>query len=161
MTPLDYDLFRKCQALMGVTPDFFEVCLMVDADTKAFPDSLKQLVNCMQHDNMIMGVCGETRIANKRQSWVTAIQVYEYYISHHLAKAFESVFGGVTCLPGCFSMYRLKARKAGDSDWVPVLVQSSIVAEYAQSDVQTLHEKNLLLLGEDRFLTTCMLRTFP
>lgn len=29
MTPLDYDLFRKCQALMGVTPDFFEVCLMV------------------------------------------------------------------------------------------------------------------------------------
>jgi hypothetical protein len=29
MTPLDYDLFRKTQALMGVTPDFFEVCLMV------------------------------------------------------------------------------------------------------------------------------------
>lgn len=29
MSPLDYDLFRKTQALMGVTPDFFEVCLMV------------------------------------------------------------------------------------------------------------------------------------
>jgi chitin synthase len=29
MTPLDYDLFRKSQALMGVTPDFFEVVLMV------------------------------------------------------------------------------------------------------------------------------------
>jgi chitin synthase len=28
------------------------------------------------------------------------IQVYEYYISHHLAKAFESLFGSVTCLPG-------------------------------------------------------------
>ena len=161
MTPLDYDLFRKCHALMGVTPDFFEVVLMVDADTKVFPDSVKQLVNCMQHDNMIMGVCGETRIANKRQSWVTAIQVYEYYISHHLSKAFESVFGGVTCLPGCFSMYRLKARKAGDADWVPVLTQSGICSEYSQSDVQTLHEKNLLLLGEDRFLTTLMLRTFP
>lgn len=161
MTPLDYDLFRKCQALMGITPDFFEVCLMVDADTKVFPDSLKQLVNCMQYDNMIMGVCGETRIANKRQSWVTAIQVYEYYISHHLSKAFESVFGGVTCLPGCFSMYRLKARKAGDSDWVPVLTQSTICSEYSQSTVETLHEKNLLLLGEDRFLTTLMLRTFP
>ncbi len=45
----------------------------VDADTKVFPDSLRALVNCMQHDQMIMGVCGETRIANKRQSWVTAI----------------------------------------------------------------------------------------
>lgn len=29
MTPLDYDLFRKIHILMGVTPDFFEVCLMV------------------------------------------------------------------------------------------------------------------------------------
>lgn len=137
------------------------VLSQVDADTKAFPSSLKQLVNCMQHDNMIMGVCGETRIANKRQSWVTAIQVYEYFISHHLAKAFESVFGGVTCLPGCFSMYRLKARKANEADWVPVLTQTTICQEYSQSVVETLHEKNLLLLGEDRFLTTLMLRTFP
>lgn len=29
MSPLDFDLFRKIQALMGVTPDFFESCLMV------------------------------------------------------------------------------------------------------------------------------------
>ena len=78
-----------------------------------------------------------------------------------VAKAFESVFGGVTCLPGCFSMYRLKARKANDSDWVPVLVQSEICREYSQAIVTTLHQKNLLLLGEDRFLTTSMIRTFP
>lgn len=115
----------------------------------------------MHHDNLIMGVCGETRIANKRQSWVTAIQVYEYFISHHLAKAFESVFGGVTCLPGCFSMYRLKARKFNEDDWVPLLVKPEIVREYSQSEVTTLHQKNLLLLGEDRFLTTILLRTFP
>lgn len=29
MTPLDFDLFRKIHVLMGVTPDFFEVVLMV------------------------------------------------------------------------------------------------------------------------------------
>src|SRR5207248_5627701 len=28
-------------------------------------------------------------------------------------------------------------------------------------EVETLHQKNLLLLGEDRFLTTLMLRNFP
>jgi chitin synthase len=84
-----------------------------------------------------------------------------YFISHHLAKGFESVFGGVTCLPGCFSMYRLKARKQNDSDWVPILTQSEIVREYKQSEVDSLHQKNLLLLGEDRFLSTIMLRTFP
>ncbi|KAL4074286.1 glycosyltransferase family 2 protein [Scleroderma citrinum] len=161
MTPLDFDLFRKIHVLMGVTPDFFEVCLMVDADTKVFPDSLKYLVNCMHHDQMIMGVCGETRIANKRQSWVTAIQVFEYFISHHLAKAFESVFGGVTCLPGCFSMFRLKARRTTGDDWVPLIIKPEIVREYSQCEVTTLHQKNLLLLGEDRFLTTILLRTFP
>jgi chitin synthase len=115
----------------------------------------------MHHDQLIMGVCGETRIANKRQSWVTAIQVYEYFISHHLAKAFESVFGGVTCLPGCFSMFRLKARKTTGDDWIPLIIKPEIVREYSQCDVVTLHQKNLLLLGEDRFLTTCLLRTFP
>ncbi|OAX34959.1 glycosyltransferase family 2 protein [Rhizopogon vinicolor AM-OR11-026] len=161
MTPLDFDLFRKIHALMGVTPDFFEVCLMVDADTKVHPDSLRYLVNCMHHDQMIMGVCGETRIANKRQSWVTAIQVFEYFISHHLAKAFESVFGGVSCLPGCFSMFRLKARKTTGDDWIPLIVKPEIVREYSQSEVTTLHQQNLLLLGEDRFLTTILLRTFP
>ena len=115
----------------------------------------------MQHDPMIMGVCGETRIANKRQSWVTAIQVFEYFISHHMAKAFESVFGGVSCLPGCFSMFRLKARKFSKDDWVPLIIKPEIVKEYSQSEVTTLHQKNLLLLGEDRFLTTCLIRTFP
>lgn len=58
-------------------------------------------------------------------------------------------------------MYRLKARKENDGDWFPVLVQPQIVSEYSQSVVTTLHQKNLLLLGEDRFLTTLLLRTFP
>nr|CAG8546382.1 11076_t:CDS:2 [Entrophospora candida] len=160
MTELDYDLFRKIHYLMGVTPDFFEIVLMVDADTKVYPNSLQLLINCMCNDPLIMGVCGETKIANKRDSWVTSIQVFEYYISHHLGKGFESVFGGVTCLPGCFSMYRLKSRK-GKTDWVPIITKPEIVKEYSQNEVETLHQKNLLLLGEDRFLTTLMLRNFP
>ncbi|KAJ2789543.1 Chitin synthase, class 1, partial [Coemansia guatemalensis] len=56
-------------------------------------------------------------------------------------------------------MYRLKARK-GD-DWVPILTKQEICQEYSQNVVETLHEKNLLLLGEDRFLSTLMLRNFP
>ncbi|RUP48368.1 chitin synthase-domain-containing protein [Jimgerdemannia flammicorona] len=160
LTELDYELFWKMSWLMkGVTPDKFELVLMVDADTKVLPDSLTYMVAAMVNDITIMGLCGETRIANKRTSWVTGIQVFEYYISHHYAKAFESVFGGVTCLPGCFCMYRIKAPKNGA--WVPILANPDIVLEYNQNVVTTLHAKNLLLLGEDRFLSTLMLRTFP
>ncbi|RKO94774.1 chitin synthase-domain-containing protein [Blyttiomyces helicus] len=158
MTPLDFDLFQKMHYLMGVTPDNFEIVLMVDADTKVAPDSLSRMVACMVRDPLVMGLCGETRIANKSESWVSRIQVFEYYLSHHLAKAFESIFGGVTCLPGCFCMYRLKAPK--DGNWVPILANEDIVRMYSENVVDTLHKKNLLLLGEDRFLTTLMLGTF-
>lgn len=83
------------------------------------------------------------------------IQVYEYYISHHLAKAFESLFGSVTCLPGCFCMYRLRSTKN-----VPLLVSNAVIDEYAENAVDTLHKKNLLSLGEDRYLTTLMMKHF-
>ncbi|KAI8982417.1 chitin synthase-domain-containing protein [Mycotypha africana] len=160
LSELDYEMFWKMTWLMkGVTPDKFELVLMVDADTKVLPDALTYMVAAMANDITIMGLCGETRIANKRASWVTAIQVFEYYISHHYAKAFESLFGIVTCLPGCFSMYRIKSPKNGA--WVPILANPDIILEYNQNIVTTLHEKNLLLLGEDRFLSTLMLRTFP
>jgi hypothetical protein len=78
-----------------------------------------------------------------------------------MTKAFESMFGGVTCLPGCFSMYRIKAPKGASGYWVPILANPDIVEHYSENVVDTLHKKNLLLLGEDRYLTTLMLKTFP
>lgn len=87
--------------------------------------------------------------------------MFEYYISHHLSKAFESVFGGVTCLPGCFSIYRIKTPKGQAGYWVPILANPDIVEHYSENVVDSLHKKNLLLLGEDRYLSTLMLKTFP
>jgi chitin synthase len=159
MTPLEYDLFNKMYWLLGVPPDWFSYVLMVDADTRVAVDSLRRMINAMIRDPKIIGLCGETRIANKWQSWVSMIQVFEYYISHHMGKAFESVFGGVTCLPGCFSMYRIKTLK--DGHWLPILVHPKLIEEYSTSDVETLHKKNLLLLGEDRYLTTLLIKNFP
>jgi len=161
MTQLEYELFSGIWSITGISPEFYELVLMVDADTKLFPDSLTHMTAAMVNDPEIMGLCGETKIANKKQSWVTMIQVFEYFISHHLAKAFESVFGGVTCLPGCFCMYRIKAPKGEQNYWVPILANPDVVEHYSENVVDTLHKKNLLLLGEDRYLSTLMLKTFP
>ncbi|KAK4190545.1 glycosyltransferase [Podospora australis] len=161
MTELEYEMFNGMWKVTGISPDFYEIVLMVDADTKVFPDSLTHMISAMVKDPDIMGLCGETKIANKRASWVSAIQVFEYFISHHLAKSFESVFGGVTCLPGCFCMYRIKAPKGAQNYWVPILANPDVVEHYSENVVDTLHKKNLLLLGEDRYLSTLMLRTFP
>lgn len=160
MTPLQYEMLKSIWQVTGLMAIMYETILMVDADTLVYPDSLTHMVAEMVKDPEIMGLCGETKISNKAQSWVTAIQVFEYYISHHQAKAFESAFGSVTCLPGCFCMYRIKSPKSANV-WVPILANSEIVEKYSDNVLNSLHKKNLLLLGEDRYLTSLMLRAFP
>lgn len=161
MTELEYNILRNLWQITGLTASKYEAVLMVDADTKVFPDSLTHMVAEFAKDPMVMGLCGETKIANKKETWVTAIQVFEYYISHHQVKAFESVFNSVTCLPGCFSIYRIKAPKGREGFWIPILCNPEIVTQYSNNNVKSLHQKNLLLLGEDRYLSSLLLKTFP
>ncbi|PYI25071.1 hypothetical protein BP00DRAFT_431632 [Aspergillus indologenus CBS 114.80] len=157
MTPLELEIFHQINNVIGVDPELYEYCLMVDADTSVREDSLNRLVAACANDARIAGICGETSLQNEERSWWTMIQVYEYYISHHLAKAFESLFGTVTCLPGCFCMYRLRTADKGR----PLIISDQVIVEYADPEVDTLHKKNLLSLGEDRFLTTLMTKHFP
>jgi chitin synthase len=57
-------------------------------------------------------------------------------------------------------MYRVFAHNY-DGNRVPILVDENIMMNYSTNEVTTLHQQNLLLLGEDRYLTTLMLRAFP
>ncbi|KAL1965512.1 hypothetical protein VTN77DRAFT_5595 [Rasamsonia byssochlamydoides] len=157
MSPLELEMFHQINNVIGVDPELYEFLLMVDADTSVKEDALNRLVAACANDAKIAGICGETSLQNEERSWWTMIQVYEYYISHHLAKAFESLFGSVTCLPGCFCMYRLRTADKGR----PLIISDQVIKEYADIDVDTLHKKNLLSLGEDRFLTTLMTKHFP
>jgi chitin synthase len=43
----------------------------------------------------------------------------------------------------------------------PVLCSEGMVVEYGKRRIDTLHLKNLLSLGEDRYLTTLILKSFP
>jgi chitin synthase len=100
MNPLELEMFHQINNIIGVDPELYEYLLMIDADTLVKPDALNRLVASCANDSKIAGICGETSLENEDRSWWTMIQVYEYYISHHLSKAFESLFGSVTCLPG-------------------------------------------------------------
>ena len=109
----------------------------------------------MDNDKSVLACCGETQVDNRNQSLITMIQVFEYYSAHHMKKAFESVFGCVTCLPGCFTMYRLYTE-----DQEPLLCCDNVYKGYCRNDIHSLHERNLYELGEDRMLTTLMLNEF-
>jgi chitin synthase len=54
-------------------------------------------------------------------------------------------------------MYRLRTADKGR----PLVISDKVISEYAVGDVDTLHKKNLLSLGEDRYLTTLMTKHFP
>lgn len=105
MSPLELEMFHQINNIIGVDPELYEYLLMVDADTMVKEDSLNRLVAACANDAKIAGICGETSLENEERSWWTMIQVYEYYISHHLSKAFESLFGSVTCLPGWYVVF--------------------------------------------------------
>ncbi|GJJ06868.1 hypothetical protein Clacol_001064 [Clathrus columnatus] len=157
MSPLELEIYHQMRNVIGIDPAFYEYIFTVDADTTTLPDALNRLVACCADDSRIIGICGETKLDNEEGSWWTMIQVYEYYISHHLSKAFESLFGSVTCLPGCFSLYRIRTADKGR----PIIISNRVIDEYAEPNVDTLHKKNLFSLGEDRFLTTLLMKHFP
>ncbi|ROT38741.1 chitin synthase [Sodiomyces alkalinus F11] len=154
MTPLELEMYHQIRNVIGVNPTFYEFMFQIDADTDVAPDSATRMISAFLDDTRIIAVCGETALSNAKSSFITMIQVYEYWISHNLTKAFESLFGSVTCLPGCFSMYRIRAAETGK----PLFVCREVVEAYATIRVDTLHMKNLLHLGEDRYLTTLLLK---
>ena len=54
-------------------------------------------------------------------------------------------------------MYRLRTADKGR----PLIISDQLIKEYSDNDIDTLHKKNLLSLGEDRYLTTLMTKHFP
>lgn len=66
-------------------------------------------------------------------------------------------FGSVSCLPGCFTLYRIRTNDKGR----PLIISNRVIDEYADDNVDTLDKKNLFSLGEDRFLTTLLMKHFP
>jgi cellulose synthase/poly-beta-1,6-N-acetylglucosamine synthase-like glycosyltransferase len=155
--PLVLDqVFKTAMDELGLPLNQIEYMMAIDADTRVANNAIKYMVHHMEHEKMTMACCGETQVDNRSQSMVTAIQVFEYYSAHHMKKAFESVFGSVTCLPGCFTMYRLYTEFMK-----PILTSDTIYQNYSRNDISSLHERNLFELGEDRMLTTLLLSHFP
>ncbi|XPT01317.1 Chitin synthase [Ascochyta lentis] len=154
MSPLELEMHHQIRNIIGVNPTFYEFLLQIDADTSVAPDAATRFVAAFLNDTRLIAICGETALSNAKSSFTTMMQVYEYFISHNLTKAFESLFGSVTCLPGCFTMYRIRAAETGK----PLFVSKEVVEAYQEIRVDTLHTKNLLHLGEDRYLTTLLIK---
>ena len=83
LTSLDIAIIDALEYLQ-VSVDDVEHLLAIDADTRISKESISYMVAAMKKEDDILALCGETKVENKTQSWVTGLQVFEYYQSHHM-----------------------------------------------------------------------------
>ena len=131
----------------------YEFMLIIDCDTEIEINSLNYLLNYLKQNKICIAVCGQTVVKNKNDNFITHIQTFEYFISHLLLKTFENVLYNIFVMSGCFTLLRLQINNKA-------LVNQNIINEYTK-EAKTLHTKNLADLGEDRFLTTLLLKEYP
>ena len=89
----------------GVTEATSEIIIFIDSDSFIDKDCVKHLVKYFSIPK-IGAVSGHTEVYNRDTNLLTQMQSVRYYIAFRVYKAAESVFGVVTCCPGCCSAYR-------------------------------------------------------
>ena len=82
-----------------------DIVIFIDSDSFIEPDCVTHLVKYFA-DPTVGSVSGHTDVFNRDTNLLTQMQGIRYYISFKIYKAAESVFGNVTCCPGCCSAYR-------------------------------------------------------
>lgn len=83
-----------------------DIVVFVDSDSFVKPDALLHIVEHFLEDPKIGAISGNTLVENHDTNLLTKMQSARYGISFDIFKSCESVFGAVTCCPGCFSAYR-------------------------------------------------------
>jgi len=119
-----------------------DIMLYVDSDTFLLPGSVRKVVQGLA-DPTVAGVAGHTDVENCDTNTLTKMQDLRYYVSYKVMKAAESVFGAVSCLPGCFSAYRKACVLQVMKPWLAV----KFLGRYGN-------------FADDRSLTNCVLRNY-
>ncbi len=126
----------------GVKRATHDIVVFIDSDSFVEPDCVRHLVKYFA-DPKVGAVSGHTDVFNANTNLLTQMQALRYYIAFKIYKAAESVFGIVTCCPGCCSAYRRVYLNEFIDEW--------------------LHQKFFgteCTFGDDRSLTNYMLRKY-
>ncbi len=89
----------------GVKLAHNEIIIFVDSDSFIEPSCVRHLVKYFS-SKKIGAVSGHTDVHNRDTNMLTRMQSLRYYVAFKVYKAAESIFGNVTCCPGCCSAYR-------------------------------------------------------
>ena len=80
-----------------------------DSDSTWAPDAIETIVPIFRNDPLVGAVSGHTRALNAETNLITKVQDSWYEGQYSIRKAFESVFGSITCVSGPLAVFRKDA----------------------------------------------------
>lgn len=93
-----------------------EILTILDADTIAGKNSLKEIVKVFESSSDIGGVAGNVKVRNKT-NWLTWCQALEYVSGLQIARRAFDMFGAITIVPGAMGAFKANILKdAGGYD---------------------------------------------
>lgn len=133
----------------------YKYMLILDCDTDVEQNGLILLLNYINVNPKCIAVCGQTIVKNKNENYITMVQSFEYFISHLLLKTYEHILYNIFVLSGCFTLLKLRHSETNEP-----IINTNIINKYTK-EANSLYQKNLLELGEDRYLTVLMIQEYP
>ena len=82
-----------------------ELIAVLDADTLAGRNSLKEIVKVFENEEDIAAVAGNIKVRNKK-NWITWCQALEYVAGIQIARRAFDLFGAITIVPGALGCFR-------------------------------------------------------
>ena len=82
-----------------------EIVAVLDADTLASRNSLKEIVKVFENEKNIAAVAGNIKVRNQ-ENWITKCQALEYVAGIQIARRAFDLFGAITIVPGALGSFR-------------------------------------------------------
>lgn len=86
-----------------------ELFAFSDSDSTWKEDAIERMVTIFEHDPDVGGASGHCRVLNADKNIITKVQDSWYEGQYGVRKAFESIFGAVTCVSGPLAVFRKEA----------------------------------------------------
>jgi cellulose synthase/poly-beta-1,6-N-acetylglucosamine synthase-like glycosyltransferase len=137
-------------------PNDFKFLVTVDSDTILHPDAVSNIITAMDRDEHVIAACGKVMIANEKATLMTRLQAFVYTVNHIVDKHFQGFIDFITCLPGCFCVIRVEPLVNPEKDYWGIHLDKNHQLNYTREAITAL-DRNLLLMGEDRWRTNLLL----
>lgn len=121
------------------------IFVFTDSDSVLAPDAVARVVDIFKTHPAVGGISGHTRARNADTNLLTHIQDTWYEGQFSVRKAYESVFGAVTCVSGPLAAFR----RAAVFNLVPLWINDRFLG--SEFKFATDRTKTALVLAHERF----------